>query len=188
MNCWFRNIDASLHSKIFAVQFFVLRIGQILRPLSGKGAKGEKTASAGMEGGDIMASPQTKVRYQFEAFCKKVINGERCDYLRELMRRSSWESSFSDLPPAILDRLYSENDDPAEYYIFRICGHVIPIRNDRLADALLTFGDEQYSILLLYYSLQLKDREIVPLLGISRSKVQRDRKTLFEELKSKMGE
>lgn len=70
-----------------------------------------------------MASPQTKVRYQFEAFCKKVINGERCDYLRELMRRSSWESSFSDLPPAILDRLYSENDDPAEYYIFRICGH-----------------------------------------------------------------
>lgn len=126
--------------------------------------------------------------YQFEAFCKKVINGERCDYLRELMRRSSWESSFSDLPPAILDRLYSENDDPAEYYIFRICGHVIPIRNDRLADALLTFGDEQYSILLLYYSLQLKDREIAPLLGISRSKVQRDRKTLFEELKSKMGE
>ena len=128
-----------------------------------------------------MASPQTKVRYQFEAFCKKVINGERCDYLRELMRRSAWESSFSDLPPAVIERIYSENHDPAECYIFRVCGHVIPIRNDRLADALLTFGDEQYSILLLYYSLQLKDREIAPLLGISRSKVQRDRKALFEE-------
>ena len=134
-----------------------------------------------------MASPQTKVRYQFESFCKKVINGERCDYLRELMRRSAWESSFSDLPPAVIDRIYSENHDPAECYIFRVCGQVIPIRNDRLADALLTFGDEQYSILLLYYSLQLKDREIAPLLGISRSKVQRDRKALFEELKSKMG-
>ena len=44
-----------------------------------------------------------------------------------------------------------------------------------------------WQILLLYYSLQLKDREIAPLLGISRSKVQRDRKALFEELKSKMG-
>lgn len=162
-------------------------LGKNLVHFRGKERKGKRTASAGMEGGDIMASPQTKVRYQFEAFCKKVINGERCDYLRELMRRSAWESSFSDLPPAVIDRIYSENHDPAECYIFRVCGHVIPISNDRLADALLTFGDEQYSILLLYYSLQLKDREIAPLLGISRSKVQRDRKALFEELKSKMG-
>lgn len=133
-------------------------------------------------------SPQTKIRYQFEAFCKKVINGERCDYLRELLRRSEWESTFSDLPDTMLDRICTQDSDPAEQYIFHVYGHLIPIRNDRLAETLLAFGDEGYSILLLYYSLQLKDREIASLLGLSRSKVQKDRQMLFNELKERMGE
>lgn len=152
--------------------------------------RGQKTASAGMEGGDTMASTSLhmKVRYQFEAFCKKVINGERCDYLRKLRYRAEWESSFSELPPSILDGLHTEENDPSEQYMFQVCGYLIPIRNDRLADALLAFGDEGYSILLLYYSLQLKDREIAPLLGVSRSKVQKDRKALLQELKNRMGE
>lgn len=33
-----------------------------------------------------------------------------------------------------------------------------------------------------------KDREIAPLLGVSRSKVQKDRKALLQELKNRMGE
>ena len=110
-----------------------------------------------MEGGDTMASTSLhmKARYQFEAFCKKVINGERCDYLRKLRYRAEWESSFSELPPSILDGLHTEENDASEQYMFQVCGYLIPIRNDRLADALLAFGDEGYSILLLYYSLQL---------------------------------
>ena len=119
---------------------------------------------------------QKRVRYQFEIFCMKVIDGERCDYLRKLMKKMGWESSFSDLP------------DPAEQYIFHVYGHRIPIRNDRLAEILLALGDEGYSILLLYYSLQLRDREIASLLGLSRSKIQKDRKILFDELKKRMVE
>ena len=53
---------------------------------------------------------------------------------------------------------------------------------------LIALGDEGYSILLLYYSLQLKDREIASLLGLSRSKIQKDRKILFNELKKRMVE
>ena len=64
----------------------------------------------------------------------------------------------------------------------------VPIRNDRLAEILLALGDEGYSILLLYYSLQLRDREIASLLGLSRSKIQKDRKILFDELKKRMVE
>ena len=36
---------------------------------------------------------QKRVRYQFEIFCMKVIDGERCDYLRKLMKKMGWESS-----------------------------------------------------------------------------------------------
>ena len=117
---------------------------------------------------------QRRVRYQFEIFCMKVIDGERCDYLRKLMKKMEWESSFSDLPEAVLTNLCT--------------GHQIPIKNDRLAEILLALGDEGYSILLLYYSLQLKDREIASLLGLSRSKIQKDRKLLFNELKKRMVE
>lgn len=137
---------------------------------------------------DSSQSLQIRVRYQFEAFCKKVIAGERVDYLRELMRHSEWESSFSDLPKTVLSELSTYDSDPAEQYIFQVYGHQIPIRNDQLAENLLAFGDEGYSILLLYYSLQLKDWEIASLLGHSRSKIQKDRKTLFNELKERMAE
>ena len=48
---------------------------------------------------------QKRVRYQFEIFCMKVIDGERCDYLRKLMKKMGWESSFSVLQEAVLTRL-----------------------------------------------------------------------------------
>ena len=92
------------------------------------------------------------------------------------------------LPETVLTSLCTFDSDPAEQYIFHVYGHQIPIRNDRLAEILLALGDEGYSILLLYYSLQLKDREIASLLGLSRSKIQKDRKILFNELKKRMVE
>ena len=131
---------------------------------------------------------QKRVRYQFEIFCMKVIDGERCDYLRKLMKKMGWESSFSDLPEAVLTRLCTFFREPPELYISLASGHRIPITHDRLAEILLALGDEGYSILLLYYSLQLRDREIASLLGLSRSKIQKDRKILFDELKKRMVE
>ena len=77
---------------------------------------------------------QRRVRYQFEIFCMKVIDGERCDYLRKLMKKMEWESSFSDLPETVLTSLCTFDSDPAEQYIFHVYGHQIPIRNDRLAE------------------------------------------------------
>ena len=84
---------------------------------------------------------QRRVRYQFEIFCMKVIDGERCDYLRKLMKKMEWESSFSDLSEAVLTNLCTFDSDPAEQYIFHVYGHQIPIKNDRLAEILLALGD-----------------------------------------------
>ena len=136
---------------------------------------------------EFSPSDQRRIRYQFEAFGKLVIRGERSDYFRELSHRSAWETPFSDLPDLVLDRLGSHDSDPAEQYIFQVHGYHIPIRNDRLVESLLTFGDEGYAILLLYYSLEFKDREIASLLGLSRSKIQQERTALIKELRKKMG-
>lgn len=135
---------------------------------------------------ELSLSQQVTIRYQFEFFCKKVIDGERCDYLRELARRTKREISFSELPETWLDHLMIESVCPVEQYRFNVCGYPIAIKSDRLAEALLDMGAETYSILLLAYCLEFSDREIGILLGQARSSVQRRRQQSLAELKSKL--
>lgn len=135
---------------------------------------------------ELSLSQQTTIRYQFEFFCKKVIDGERCDYLRELTRRAKREISFSEMPEAWQEHLIIEDLCPVEQYRFNVCGYPVSIRSDRLAEALLDLGAETYSILLLAYCLEFSDREIGVLLGQARSSVQRHRQQSLAELKSKL--
>ncbi len=135
---------------------------------------------------ELSLSQQTTIRYQFEFFCKKVIDGERCDYLRELTRRANREISFSDLSETWLEYLMIERLNPVEQYRFNVCGYPVSIQSDRLAEALLDMGAETYSILLLAYCLEFSDREIGILLGQARSSVQRRRQQSLTELKSKL--
>lgn len=144
-----------------------------------------------MEGGeDLELSPsqKTRVRYQFESFCKKVLRGERCDYYREQRRTAAREVCFSDLPTSLLDRLCTTDDYPVQRHAFEVCGHRLEIRSDRLAESLLELGAEAYSILLLAYCLDLSDREIAGLLGTSRSTVQRRRQHFLDDIRKRMEE
>lgn len=135
---------------------------------------------------ELSLSQQTTIRYQFEFFCKKVIDGERCDYLRELTRRAKREISFSELPGFWQDYLTIGSLGPVDQYRFNVCGCPVSIHSDRLAEALLDLGPETYSILLLAYCLEFSDREIGILLGQARSSVQRRRQQSLAELKSKL--
>lgn len=135
---------------------------------------------------ELSPSQKTRVRYQFESFCKKVLRGERCDYYREQQRMSAREICFSDLPTSLLDRLCATDDYQTERYAFEVCGHRLVIRSDRLAESLLDLGAEAYSILLLAYCLDLSDREIASLLGTSRSTVQRRRQQFLNDIRKRM--
>lgn len=129
---------------------------------------------------------QRRNQYQFESFCKKVIHSERCDYLRWLLRHTEHEISFSDLPPAYLERINTAHSIPGEEYVFNVYGYSVPIQNDRLAESLLALSPEGRSILILSYSLGLNDREIGELLDIPQRQVQRLRIKHFAVLQSKM--
>ena len=96
------------------------------------------------------------------------------------------ETNFSDLPAAYLEGLNIPDGYPGEEYVFHVYGYQVPIRNEQLIDALLDIGSEERSILLLYYSLGLKDPEIAKLLHTSRSRIQRLRAKTFNELQKKM--
>ena len=138
--------------------------------------RGQVTASAGMEGGeDLELSPSQKtgIRYQFEVFCKKVIRGERCDYLRQVLRRAEQEVSFSDMPFDTLLRIGMSDDYPSSHYVFETQGHQISIADERLGEALSQIESAGRNLLLLAYFLDLNDREIGALLGIIQRRCQR---------------
>lgn len=96
---------------------------------------------------------QRQVRYQFESFCRKVIHSERCDYLRQFLRRTEHETNFSALPEASLSRMECADDWSMGPYTFYVHGYSVPIEDERLIDALLEFSDMDRSILLLSYSV-----------------------------------
>lgn len=153
--------------------------------------RGQVTASAGKEGGEILhlsPSQKAKVCRQFERFCKDVLNGESIDYIRHITARAEHVITFSDLPEPILERLHTTDTYPSDMYLFDVCGFQLPIHDDRLGQALLEIGVEGYSILLLSFLLDLSDRQIALLLNSSKSSIQRRRTAFFETLKSKMKE
>lgn len=131
---------------------------------------------------------QRQVRYQFESFCRKVIHSERCDYLRQFLRRTERETNFSALPEASLNRMACAEDWSMGPYTFYVHNYSVPIEDEHLIDALLEFNDMERSILLLSYSISLTDKAVGELLNISHSRVSRYKAKLLKELRKKMEE
>ncbi len=132
---------------------------------------------------ELSPSQKTSIRYQFETYCKKVLRGARCDYLRQVLRRADRELCFSDLPASLLEQLCTSDDYPIDRYVFELFGHEVSILNERLGEALLRMGSDGRDILLLAYFLDLNDREIGLLLGTPRSTIQRQRQRSLEQMK-----
>ena len=76
---------------------------------------------------------------------------------------------------------------PWEYNTFILGGDVILIENDLLADALNALPQDNRDILLMYWFLELADREIGERLSLSRRTVNNRRQQAYELLKKLMG-
>ncbi len=55
-------------------------------------------------------------RCMFDAFCKTVLKHEAIDYIREMKRRASRETSLERLPQTAMDKLCSADDYPSDRY------------------------------------------------------------------------
>ena len=111
---------------------------------------------------------------------------EAIDYIREMKRRASWETSLERLPQTAMDKLCSADDYPSDSYVFLYCGYDLPIRSERVADAFASLPEQEQSILILRLVLDLTDSEIGEALGLSRSAVQRRRTKSLKVLRTKL--
>lgn len=136
---------------------------------------------------DLTPSQKRENQIQFEVFCKRIIARVRSNYMRKLKQLKKHEVLFSELPIP-QDAVGAQSDPAAWQHIFRVCGLSAPIRDQELAEALLSLGSEGYTILLLSYYFGLKDWEIAKLLGVSRSGIQHSRSLLLKSIRKLMKE
>ena len=111
---------------------------------------------------------------------------EVIDYIREMKRRVSRETSLERLPMSDMDKLCSADNYPSDSYVFSYCGCDLPIRSQQVADAFASLPEQEQSILILRLVLDLTDSEIGEALGLSRSAVQRRRTKSLKVLQTKL--
>ena len=126
-------------------------------------------------------------QHAFDSFCKKVIRCEAYNAYRAIGRRQDLEITFSQLPEEAMETLATWDVYPWEYTSFPVGSDVILIKDDRLAAALTALPQRFRDILLMYWFLELADREIGERLSLSRRTVNNRRQQAYELLKKLMG-
>ncbi|WP_160562383.1 sigma factor-like helix-turn-helix DNA-binding protein [Parablautia muri] len=113
---------------------------------------------------------ENKTIKQFVKLCHIALKYEKVNYYSERKRMAERESHiemFSEKQLAMIDKVFDTYH--ADY--FQIMGYEIGIANGDLAQALREMPDRQMQIVLMYYLIGLKDREIGEIFGLAKSSV-----------------
>ena len=126
-------------------------------------------------------------QHAFDSYCKKVLKCEAYNGYREISRRQKREAPFSELSGEELAQLAVYDRYPWEYTAFSVGGDVILIKDDRLAEALNALIPENRDIFLMYWFLEMADREIAEHLHMVRRTVNARRQNAYRLMKKLMG-
>lgn len=153
------------------------------------GERGRKDLPPGTKGGENMTPDchEEHKQHTFDSFCKKAIKNEALNAYRQIRYRQKCEITFSELPEEAMEQLAAYDRYPWEYATFTVKGNVILIENDRLADALEALPQENREILLMYWFLDMADREIAEHLHLARKTINNRRLKSYRLLKELMG-
>lgn len=123
---------------------------------------------------------------QFDRYCKLVLQHEAIDYLREQKYRRDNETTFSSLRQTELDQLCTTDRYPSESYVFTTHGCDLVINNEQVAEAFASLSVQEQSILILRCVLDMTDKQIGTVMGLSRSTVQYRRTKTLAALRTKL--
>ena len=151
--------------------------------------RGRTDLPPGTKGGEKMKSDLHEIHKQhtFDSFCKKVLKHEANNGHREINRRALMEIPMSDLPEGAMEQLAVYDEYPWEYTSFLIGNETVLVKDDRLAEALEAIPEKERNIILMYWFLDLADRDIADQMGIARRTVNTHRQKAYRLLKKLMG-
>ena len=151
--------------------------------------RGKKDLPPGTKGGEKMKPDLHEIHKQhtFDSFCKKVLKHEANNGHRDINHRALWEIPMSDLPEGAMEQLAVYDEYPWEYTSFQIGNETVLVKDDRLAEALSAIPEKERNIILMYWFLDMADRDIADHMGIARRTVNTHRQRAYRLLKKLMG-
>ena len=154
-----------------------------------RGERGNHDLPSGAKGGEKMDLEHhyRHKQHTFDAFCKRTIRNESANAFRQVRVQQDRFVSLSDLSEEGSEALATYDLYPWEYTSFPVDGDVIFIRDNRLAAALTTHPKRFRDILLMYFFLDMADREIAERMNMARRTVNARRQKAYRLLKELMG-
>ena len=129
------------------------------------------------------------IERRFHAFCKAVLHNEACNYYRGRKRKAKHEISYEYLQentsfaPHSVDEYFVLQDKPTD---FTVIGQIVTVDSEKLTKALLCLSERRREIILMRYYLQLRDKQIVALLGKPRTTVNYQKNAALKQLRTEM--
>lgn len=130
--------------------------------------------------------PRQDERYRFDSFCKAVLKNEAMNYLRTMKRQYEREMTFSDLSYSELQSLCFTEDYPSDSFTFTAHGCELRIDNEQVAEVFAELSPTEQSILILRFVMDMTDKEVGAVLGMSRCAVQRRRTKTLDKMRDKL--
>lgn len=130
---------------------------------------------------DPSSKEQEIIVREFMAFCRKALEAERADYIREISRREKYEFPFS-AAEELMNELCAYDHYSSENYTFKELEVSVEIENDLLAEALKCLAEDNREIILRYFFLDMKDAEIASLMHFKPDTVRKRRKRALHKL------
>ena len=153
------------------------------------GERGRKELPPGTRGGENLKPDRhyEHKQHAFDSYCKKAIKHEAWNAYTQIRRRGLREISLSSLPEDAMAQLAKYDRYSWEYTPFPVGGAVILIEDERLAEALNALPQEDRDIFLMYWFLDMADREIAEYMNMARRTVNTRRQKAYRLLKELMG-
>ena len=151
--------------------------------------RGKKDLPPGTKGGEKMKPDLHAIHKQhtFDSFCKRVLKHEANNGHREINQRALREISMNELLEDAIEQLAAYDEYPWDYTSFQVGSETILVKDDRLAEALSAIPEKERNIILMYWFLDMSDRDIAEHMGIARRTINTHRQKAYRLLKKLKG-
>ena len=109
---------------------------------------------------------QSRIRKQFDSFCKTLLKNEMIDYERERNYRLKYEISFSELTQKELQQLEIMDDYIVESEMFHVFDYDIEVKDELIGEALKSLPEKKRNVILLSFFLDMTDTEIAKYMNL----------------------
>ena len=117
------------------------------------------------------------IEYTFAAFCKTVLRNAAMSAYRDIGRQRKHEISLDYLMeeryynPSTTDSYFDEPINLTQPTEFTVCGEIIVIEDERLAEVFSSLPKLRQEVLVLYFFFRYTDKKIGEVYGRSRTTV-----------------